>query len=451
MNIILSSTYMIPKELVVDPYREFYVPNPQFGKYSKEPENLYYFDETPSHFCIPRNCSTRRFLRQFPDVSILDIRSVGDPLDPKIKFLGKLKAFQEDVVREIISRPEEDEIVESPCGSGKTVIGLAAAVRYGRKVAVLVPTEQLMEQWVNRVKDFLGYDAGVYYSEKKDIKDITIFSIASMFNKEIDPADEHKIFDQFGFVICDETHRLGALKWGNAAKCFKAKKRLGLTATPNRPDGLDVLMHFHIGEVRTRIRHDVLVQAGIVLVPDIITINFNGPKSTYKTKRRNGEFDFVATCNSLATSDERNILLGKVIKRALEFGRKTLVLINRLSHVEAIQDQADRLGFGDKIGVMKGGTKNKEEVFSKDVIIGMLSLVKEGLDLSTLDTVVIAVPVSDYGMVEQILGRVSRVDDNKRQALVIDIHDTNSKPLMMMAYKRINVYKRLKCKFRNAP
>jgi superfamily II DNA or RNA helicase len=449
MNIIKSATYLIPKEFVNDPYQEFYIPNPQFGKYSKEAEHITYFEETPAHYSIPRNCNVNRFLRAHPEAVVIDATSPGEPLSPDIKFHGQLHPFQRDTVIKILNS-DKDEIVESPCGSGKTVIGLAASVARGVKTAILVPTEQLMEQWVARVKVFLNYDAGVYYSKKKEIKDITIFSIASMFRKDttIDP-EATRIFDMFGFVICDETHRLGAVGWGNAVKCFKGAKRLGLTATPHRPDGLDVLMHFHIGEVQTKISHQTLVDAGIVLVPDIITLNHNGPKDSYKTKPRTGEFDFVGTCNRIATCPARNSLVRRVIVRALEFNRKTLVLINRLSHIEALLDELEDAGLSDKVGVMKGGTDNKEEVFAKDVIIGMLSLVKEGLDLSSLDTVVIAVPVSDYGMVEQILGRVSRVDQNKKQALVIDIHDVNSKPLMMMAYKRINVYKRLKCTFRN--
>jgi len=133
-------------------------------------------------------------------------------------------------------------LVVLPTGTGKTLVGSTLAynaMRYGKRVAVLVPTKVLAEQWVDHFKRWWGVRVGVVHSEYREVRQITVWVYAS-FLKAAERASE-PLAEVF---VVDEAHHAGAPGLLNALKAHAGAKIIGLTATPTRWWGQAELLGF---------------------------------------------------------------------------------------------------------------------------------------------------------------------------------------------------------------
>jgi superfamily II DNA or RNA helicase len=122
-------------------------------------------------------------------------------------------------------------VLELPTGSGKTVIGIAAAVELGTPTLVVVPTVDLLEQWRRELTAEFDVPVGQLGGGEQRLEDVTVSTYDSAYLR----AEE--LGDRFGFVVFDEVHHLGGEGFRDVARLLAAPARLGLTATFERPDG----------------------------------------------------------------------------------------------------------------------------------------------------------------------------------------------------------------------
>jgi hypothetical protein len=452
-KIIKDSMLRIPEEyLRSSDLHKFCIRNLKYGTYAKEPE--FYEFYTPDKTCIavPRNFP---LYREFPELHFLieDETVIGDPINlPKIKFTPR--DYQMDAVYTMM-RDKEDGIITAPCGAGKTVIGCTLAYYYKRKTAVLVSTEQLLSQWVDRIEAMFGIQAGVYYGKEKRDGDIVIFSVGSLYSKTLDP----EYADRFGLVIFDECHEAGATEWNKSLMSFKGKFRVGLSATPDRKDGLDALMYYSLGGIKHEVPRQTLIAANQVLVPEVLFVTVDFPNTIVELKGHRAQaalskysssgtpLDMVNTMTEFALHEGRNQILMDLVRKCLKNKRKILLVVNRTAAIDNLSRifKENRVSFG----VLKGGTKDYEAAYNSQVIIGMLNVVKRGLDIPDLDTAILGCPVSDKGLIEQLLGRISRPHPDKKTPLMIDVLDKAHMAFVMMRQSRKKVYKTLDCHYRN--
>jgi superfamily II DNA or RNA helicase len=134
-------------------------------------------------------------------------------------------------------------VIVMPTGTGKTVVALAIMARTWVATLVVSPTRDLMHQWHRRILRAMGYDAGVLGDNTFDLRPVTVTTY--------DSAAIHmpKIGAKFGLIVFDEAHHLPAPGYREAALMCTAPRRLGLTATPERPDGRHVDLDRLIGPV----------------------------------------------------------------------------------------------------------------------------------------------------------------------------------------------------------
>jgi superfamily II DNA or RNA helicase len=121
-------------------------------------------------------------------------------------------------------------VIELPTGSGKTVIGIAAAVECGTPTLVVAPTIDLVEQWRRELATEFDRPIGQLGGDRQEIEDLTVATYDSAYLR----AEE--LGDRFGLVIFDEVHHLGGEGYRDIARLLAAPARLGLTATFERPD-----------------------------------------------------------------------------------------------------------------------------------------------------------------------------------------------------------------------
>jgi len=192
------------------------------------------------------------------------VQQLGPPPEIKISegtninlhFAGQLRDYQRPVVEKFINHvqgqggkaPLGGGLLELPCAWGKTSGSLYILSILAKKTLVIVHKEFLMNQWVERIQQFLP-DAriGKIQGSVIDIedKDIVLCMLQSLVGKEY-PSN---LFDSFGLTIIDEVHHISSQTFSNALFKIVTKYMLGLSATMNRKDGTTKVFKLFLGDV----------------------------------------------------------------------------------------------------------------------------------------------------------------------------------------------------------
>lgn len=135
----------------------------------------------------------------------------------------------------------ERGVVELPTGSGKTVIGIAAAVACATPTLIVAPTIDLVEQWRGELAAEFDRPIGQLGGDRQEIEAVTVATYDSAYLR----AEE--LGNRFGLVVFDEVHHLGGDGYRDIARLLVAPARLGVTATFERPDGAHEVIEELIG------------------------------------------------------------------------------------------------------------------------------------------------------------------------------------------------------------
>jgi hypothetical protein len=225
----------IRKDLIVQPILN--------NNYGHKPEKFPVFLENDKKICIPKFYGLKEFGK--PDLLI-------EPKYKKIniKFNGELKGRQLEPYKKTIDglKNKGGGVLSIPCGWGKTVLGLKLICDLGVKTLVIVHKTFLVNQWKERIQQFIpNAKIGIIQQDIIDVddKDIVIGMVQSISMKEYNK----KVFEDFGFVICDEVHRISSKIFSRALPKTSTKYTLGLSATPYRDDGLSKIFHWYLGDM----------------------------------------------------------------------------------------------------------------------------------------------------------------------------------------------------------
>ncbi len=153
-----------------------------------------------------------------------------------------------------------------PTGTGKTEVAFAAMAEAKVATLVVAPVRDLMYQWHRRILKTFGYDAGIVGDNLFDIRPVTVTTYDSAY------IHMDKMGAGFGLLIFDEEHHLPGKCRREAAVLSTAPLRLGLTATPERSDGLHADLDWLIGPVAYRMpfhkaKGSTLADFDIVRIP----------------------------------------------------------------------------------------------------------------------------------------------------------------------------------------
>ena len=165
---------------------------------------------------------------------------ITEGTDINLVFQGALRDYQIPVINKFISYVKNKNtlggLLELPCAWGKTSASLYICSQLKKKTLVIVHKEFLMNQWIERIHQFLpSAKIGKIQGQVIDIedKDIVLCMLQSLVLKEYPVT----MFDSFGFTIIDEVHHISSETFSNALFKVVTKYMLGLSATMNRKDG----------------------------------------------------------------------------------------------------------------------------------------------------------------------------------------------------------------------
>ena len=379
---------------------------------------------SPEHRCAVYQETDEGLLvpRGYEDFAHPTATTMGEPIEHSLSEIN-LREEQVPAVEAVLrflDAPGKGAVLFAPCGKGKTVMGLEMIRRLGRRTLVLVHKEFLVEQWIERASMFIP-EATIGVWQRDSVPDQPYDIVIGMVQSIVNPRRSYsnELYDQFGVVVVDETHRYAAPSWQEAISKFKASYRIGLTATPDRKDQLHHVFFNHIGPIVYRM-------SGHTTVPTVWRISLPTlMKPTLYKKWGSNEINTSKLVTLLSKLEGRTDVIVDYALRAVRSGRKVLLLSERVAHVKEMCDQLkEHLGTTYEVDVYIGGmsAKKREEAAQADVICGTYAMAQEGLDIPRLDTLLLTTPKTS---VTQAVGRILRSFPGKKEPVVVDFVDGN--------------------------
>ena len=361
---------------------------------------------------------------------------------PRLQFLGTLRPEQQapvDAFMEAAVDPSRmGGIISLQCAGGKTVLALYVAAALKKKTLVICHKEFLLNQWKERIGQFLpNAKIGVIKAKKLETEDcdIVLASLQSIAMKTYPSS----VFQEFGLVVSDECHHLSAEVFSQALPKVTARVFLGLSATLDRKDGLRKVFEWYLGKPVFQNKKRTESQMIVKMVP-YFDIN---PEYSKERLMWNGKRNVAQTLSAICNHAPRNKVILDELEMVLkkEPARRVLVLSDRRGHLKELERCILERKLGT-VGYYVGGMKEQElkASESKDIILATLAMSAEGMDIPALDTLVLASPVS---AIEQPIGRIQRQKpcERKHIPLTIDIWDEFSLYLNQ-GRRRLQFYKK---------
>lgn len=445
-NLIYFEKAELPQALANRLIRLAAFQNPEFYKAQAmrmsvwdKPRVIGCAESYPQHIALPRGCldAALSLLRENGIACDLrDERFGGQPLD--VSFVGSLRLDQEAAVAGLLTH--DAGVLCAPTAFGKTVTAAAMIARRGVNTLVLVHRTELLKQWQERLQAFLGVAKGVVGTigggKAKPTGKIDIAVMQSLSRQgEVNP-----LVEDYGQVIVDECHHVGAVSFDAILKRTKAKYVLGLTATPIRRDGQQPIIFMQCGPIR----YMAAKPAGAPRDLEVL------PRSRFGRIDVPTDAGIQDVFRHLANDSARTAAIAAEVRDAVAQGRKVLVLTERTEHLDAIKTELDSLQPAPF--VLHGRMSRKQRATlvadldalppdAPRVLLSTGKLVGEGFDHPPLDTLVLAMPVSWKGTLQQYAGRLHREHASKTDVRIIDFVDTGHPALLRMWDKRQRGYR----------
>jgi superfamily II DNA or RNA helicase len=418
----------IKEELTVRPY----IPNslvqaPSFPIY-RESKNKFYL---PRYFGFDNYGD--------PDENKLP---VGDNIS--LNFNGNLRDYQETIVNTYLNVVLKNDfggggLLDIMTGMGKTTIALNIVSRLKKKTLVIVHKTFLLNQWVERINQYLpGARIGRIQGPVIDIdnKDIVIGMLQSLSMKEY----PEETFKSFGLTIVDEVHHISSEVFSRSLLTVVTKYTLGLSATMQRKDGLTKVFKMYLGDIIYRLNdrgdHNVMVKA----------IEYNAPDTDYEYANVETDYRgnplFSTMISKVCSYNRRSDYIINIIKKEFEIknDQQMILLAHNRNLLTYLYDGLKFQGI-DSVGYYVGGMKDKDLKASEKmkVILATYQMAAEGLDIPTLSTLILATPKTD---IVQSVGRILRVKHER--PLIIDIIDQHG--IFKQQWSKRKAYY-IKCKY----
>lgn len=301
-----------------------------------------------------------------------------------------------------------DEVEDSCClaalpGWGKTSTALHIAYKLGQKTLVVTHTAALRDQWVEEVQKMYGFTPSIIGGGDVDFsKDITIANVQTLVKHTI------QLEKVFGTLILDEMHHVPAATFTDVVQSSHARYRIGLSGTMKRKDGKHIMFADFFGHKVFTPPQSNTVAPRIHLLKTQISLPNEKSWADKITTLLNDE-DYIEFISILAVIQSNK-------------GHKVLVIGDRVNFLKKVKERC-----GDRAVVIIGPTEDKDFQISKirdgsaNILCGSRQIFSEGLSVNELSCVILAVPIANHPLLEQIIGRIMRKSDNKLKPEVYDI------------------------------
>ncbi len=416
---------------------------PTFGK----PRVISCAELFTKHIALPRGCldaAVDLLVSNGIRPELRDERYGGPPLGTR--FLGMLTEEQQAAVDALMAH--DTGVLAATTAFGKTVVACRLIAARNTNTLVLVHRQQLLDQWVVRLRAFLDIEADRVGVIRGGRKRPTGFIDVAIVQSLIRKGEVSDLLANYGQLVVDECHHLSAVSFEAVARAAKAKYVLGLSATVTRKDGHHPIIFMQCGPIRYRV--DARKQAAARPFSHRVVVK----KTAFRAERQKPDAPVAIQelYGLLARDAARNDMIFDDILSALDAGRSPVVITERKDHLQAIAERLTK--FAKNVIVLKGGmgAKQRHQATAalaslpdneERVIVATGRYLGEGFDDARLDTLFLTMPISWRGTLAQYAGRLHRLHEAKREVVIYDYVDAAEPQLVKMASRREAGYRSL--------
>ena len=331
---------------------------------------------------------------------IIDKRVLVPVPFPTPKF--PLRDTQQVVYEEIT----DTCFINALVGWGKTFTALHVARKLGQKTLVVTHTTALRDQWCEEIEVLFNMPVGVIGSGKVDWEDhaITVANVQTLVKHSA------KLAKEFGTVILDEAHHCPANTFSQLIDDFHARYRIALSGTMIRKDGKHVMFPDFFGDKVYKPPQSHTLNPEVKLIQTGITLK---PGATW-----------VEKINALTEDVDYQAFISQLAKIQVTLGHQVLVIADRVGFLQKVKEYV-----GETCVLVTGETnfeqrqQIKQQLLTKEkmCIAGSRQIFSEGISINSLSCVILAVPIANDSLLEQIVGRIQRQHDDKLQPVVLDM------------------------------
>ncbi|MBQ6832842.1 MAG: DEAD/DEAH box helicase [Lachnospiraceae bacterium] len=360
------------------------------------------------------------------DTILVDLADNG-----KLTYDGSIPLYDYQIPAVEAMRQKSCGILQSPCGSGKTQMGIALAAALSKKTLWITHTQDLLSQ---------SYDRAAQYFPKSTLGKITAgkVRIGSHMTfatvQTLCKLDLEKYRNAWDVIIVDECHRLAGsptkvTMFYKVMNNLAARHKYGLSATVHRSDGLIRSTFAVIGPVEYRVPDEAVKEKTMNVK---IIRRETGVELNRCCLDTDGTLDYAKLMPYLTGNSERNkMIVGDIIRNS---DHSNLVLSDRLEHLRMLMKMLPE-DFRSVAVMIDGSMTSKTaraarekaledmRTGKKRILFASFSLAKEGLDIPRLDRLYMTTPKKDFAVVTQSVGRIARVSDKKEEAICYDYVD----------------------------
>ena len=279
---------------------------------------------------------------------------------------------------------------------------------------MIVHRSELAKQWAALIKDRLGIVPGFIGDGVWNVGDqITIGMVQTLASIE---SETRAISSSFGLVLIDETHHAPASTYFDVLGLLSAKYRYGLSATPNRRDGLETIIYRTVGPTIATIEKGEVERQGATVPATIIPVETGFSPGVVRS--------WPEYLESISNSIGRNNLILDLAKKS---DGSTLILVDRVNHAKQLSEMLNGIGIVHALAHGQLPKKDRDDVMgmikNSDITIGTTGLLGEGIDVGSWGTLILGSPISSEIKLMQAIGRCVRPSEGKEMATIYDLKD----------------------------
>ncbi len=374
------------------------------------------------------------------EIEIDDRRFQGEPV--VVDFHGELTGVQQEAVQALLAH--DIGVFVAPPGTGKTVVGTHLVARRARSTLILVHRTQLLDQWRTQLSVFLDLKPGdigqIGGGKRKVMGDLDVAMLQSLARRD----EVENLVSGYGHVIVDECHHVPAVSFEKVMRKVRARYITGLTATPQRRDGHQPILHFQLGPVRFSV--DPKSQIALRRFEHRLAVR----QTRFRLQDGSSDPGIQVIYAQLAKDRSRNEMILDDVIGALEAGRSPILLTERRDHLDYFADQLGSVA--RHLVVLRGGmgVRQRREVADQlkaipedeeRLVLATGRFIGEGFDDARLDTLFLSMPISWKGTLVQYAGRLHRQHAIKSEVRIFDYVDGEVPMLARMFEKRLKGYR----------
>ena len=336
------------------------------------------------------------------DYEVVDRREVIKADFPEFKF--DLRESQKAVYDEL----NDNAIINAWVSWGKTFTGLAIAGKLGLKTLVVTHTVPLRNQWAKEVEKVYGFKPSIIGSGSFDTSGPVVIGNTQTLYRNIS-----EIRHIFGTVILDEMHHVSSPTFSKIIDTNYARYKIGLSGTIERKDGKHVVFRDYFGHNVFKPPKENFMAPSVHILHSEIRF-MDGAKIPWANR-----------VTALGNNEEYRHTVALTAAAYAAKGHKVLVVSDRVHFLKACAELAGE----DAICVTgEVSHEDREKYMSeirngkKKILFGTQAIFSEGISLNNLSCLILGTPINNEPLLTQLIGRVIRKEENKRDPVIVDIH-----------------------------